>query len=132
MNKKIPFPDRRTINVLLTILLFVVVLSVAFVARVVLVTFCFSILFAYLIDPIVRFVQRHSIFFKNLRGPHVAESYFALLLSLVLILYALAPGLPGRFAGLVREIPSLSDRLASGEVATDLGKKYGWSDTQTL
>jgi predicted PurR-regulated permease PerM len=55
------FPDRRTVNILLTILLFAAVLAVAYVARAVLVIFCFSILFAYLIDPAVRFLQRHSL-----------------------------------------------------------------------
>ena len=40
------FPDRRTVNVFLTILLFAAVLVVAYVARAVLVIFCFSILFA--------------------------------------------------------------------------------------
>lgn len=68
-----PFPDRRTAHVLLTILLFTVVLAIAYIARDVLIIFCFSILFAYLIDPVVRFLQRHSLFFKSLRGPHVAD-----------------------------------------------------------
>src|SRR5258708_28228642 len=77
------FPDRRTLNVLLTTLLFAVVLAIVYVARAVIVIFAFSILFAYLINPIVRFLQRYSLFFKNLRGPHVAEAYLALLISCV-------------------------------------------------
>src|SRR5215831_6470626 len=60
------FPDRRTANILLTILLFAVVLAIAYAARGVIVIFAFAILFAYLIDPVVRFLQRHSLFFKNL------------------------------------------------------------------
>ena len=64
---------------LLTILLFAIVLAVVYVARTVIVIFAFSILFAYLINPIVRFLQRHSLFFKNLRGPHVVEAYLALI-----------------------------------------------------
>ena len=74
------FPDRRTVNILLTILLFSVVLALTYVARAVIVIFCFGILFAYLIDPVVRFLQRHSLLFKNLRGPHVAEAYLGLLI----------------------------------------------------
>jgi hypothetical protein len=50
--------DRRTANVLLTILLFAVVLAIVYIARGVIVIFVFAILFAYLIDPIVRFLQR--------------------------------------------------------------------------
>lgn len=61
------FPDRRTLNVLTTTLLFAVGLVIVYVARTVIVIFAFSILFAYLINPIVRFLQSHSLFFKNLR-----------------------------------------------------------------
>ena len=74
------FPDRRTLNVLLTTLLFIVVLGIVYVARGVLVIFAISILFAYLIDPFVQFLQSHSLFFKKLRGPHVLEAYVALLI----------------------------------------------------
>ena len=71
------FPDRRTGSVLVTILHFAVALAIVYVARTVFVIFVFSILFAYLINPIVRFLQflqRHSLFFRNLRGPHVLEA----------------------------------------------------------
>src|SRR6202167_2772277 len=83
--------DRRTANVLLTILLFAVVLAIVYIARGVIVIFSFAILFAYLIDPIVRFLQRHSLFFKNLRGPHVLEVYLALIISLVILSHGLFP-----------------------------------------
>jgi len=126
------FPDRRTVNVLLTALLFAAVLAVAYIARVVLVIFCFSILFAYLIDPIVRFLQRHSLFFRNLRGPHVAEAYLVLLILVALLVYTLAPGSLGRTGKFLRELPALSDRLASGEIATEIGHNYGWDDDRTL
>lgn len=126
------FPDRRTVNVLLTVLLFAAVLAVAYIARVVLVIFCFSILFAYLINPVVRFVQRHSLFFKNLRGPHVAEAYLALLIVVALLVYSLAPGSLSRTGKLLRGLPALSDRLATGEIATEIGHEYGWNDDRTL
>ena len=126
------FPDRRTVNVLLTILLFATVLVIAYIARAVIVIFCFAILFAYLIDPVVRFLQSHSLLFKNLRGPHIAEAYLALLLLLGLIVYALAPGSFGRTAATLQQIPVVAERLSTGEFATDLGSKYEWSDTQTV
>jgi predicted PurR-regulated permease PerM len=125
------FPDRRTVDVLLTILLFSMALVIAYIARTVIVIFCFAILFAYLIDPVVRFLQNHSLLFKNLRGPHIAEAYLALLLVLGLIVYALAPGSFSRTAATVQQIPVVAERLSTGEFASDLGSKYGWSDTQT-
>ena len=126
------FPDRRTVNILLTILLFAAVLAVAYVARAVLVIFCFSILFAYLIDPAVRFLQRHSLFLRDLRGPHVAEVYLALLITVVLLAHTLAPGTPGHTGKFLRELPTLSDRLATGEIAAEIGRNHGWDDDQTL
>ena len=90
------FPDRRTADILLTILLFAVVLAIVYVARGVIVIFAFAILFAYLINPIVQFLQRHSLFFKNLRGPHVLEAYLALLIFIALVAYGLAPGILGQ------------------------------------
>jgi len=47
-------PDRRTTSILLTILLFALALAIVYVARSVIIVFVFSILFAYLINPIIR------------------------------------------------------------------------------
>jgi len=85
------FPDRRTSNVFLTILLFALVLAVLYVARRVLLIFAFAILFTYLIDPVVRFLQAHSLFFKNLRGPHVVEAYLVFVIFAALAAQGLSP-----------------------------------------
>jgi len=126
------FPDRRTANVLLTVLLFGGVLAIVYVARGVIVVFVFSILFAYLIDPVVRFLQRYSLFFKNLRGPHVLEAYLALLILMALVAHGVAPGLLGRTGKMFKEIPAFMDGLLTGEIAMELGGKYGWTDAQVL
>lgn len=125
------FPDRRTMSVLLTTLLFGVALAIVYVAREVIVIFAFSILFAYLINPMVKFLQSHSLLFRNLRGPHVAEAYLALLIFIALTAHVLAPGFLYRSSKLIRQVPVWSDRIATGEIATDMGSKYGWNDTQT-
>ena len=124
------FPDRRTVNILLTILLFSVALALTYVARAVIVIFCFGILFAYLIDPVVRFLQRHSLLFKNLRGPHVAEAYLGLLILIAVLLHVLAPGSLGRTVKAVQQLPAVSDQLSSGEIATAVANQYGWNDSQ--
>lgn len=126
------FPDRRTVNVLLTTLLFSVVLTVAYIARGVLVIFCFAILFAYLINPVVRFLQRHSLFLRDLRGPHIAEAYLALLIVIGLGLYTARPKSFGHASGILRDLPTLSERLESGEIATEMGQQYGWNDAESL
>src|SRR5271170_1948952 len=111
------FPDRRTVDILLTILLFAIVLAVVYIARGVIVIFAFAILFAYLIDPIVRFLQRHSLFARNLRGPHVVEAYVALLILSAVVAHEVSPGLLRQTAKLFKEIPALVDGISTGEIA---------------
>jgi predicted PurR-regulated permease PerM len=124
------FPDRRTVNVLCTILLFTVVLAIVYVARGVLVIFTFSILFAYLIDPVVRFLQRYSLIFRNLRGPHVAEAYLFLLILISVTIHLVAPGSLGKTTKLAKQIPAVVADISTGEIATQIGGKYGWSEPQ--
>ena len=125
------FPDRRTLNVLLTTLLFAVALAIVYVARVVIVIFAFSILFAYLINPIVRFLQRHSLFLKNLRGPHVAEAYLALLILLGFIIHGVAPQFVPSVGRLIRESPAMMENVYSGDIAVTMGQRNGWDETQS-
>jgi predicted PurR-regulated permease PerM len=124
------FPDRRTVNVLCTILLFAIMVAMVYVARGVLVIFTFSILFAYLIDPVVRFIQRHSFVFRNLRGPHVAEAYLCLLILIPLVIHIVAPGLLGKTTKLAKQVPAFVAGISNGEIVTQIGGKYGWSEPQ--
>jgi len=123
-------PDRKTASALLTILLFAIVLAVVYVARTVIVIFAFSILFAYLINPIMRFLQRHSLFFKYLRGPHVLEAYLALIVFTVLLSHGLFPQFRKNAGQLLAAVPTLTDRVSSGEIAKNLGNNLGWADEQ--
>jgi predicted PurR-regulated permease PerM len=125
------FPDRRTLNILLTTLLFTVVLAMAYVARGVLIVFAFAILLAYLIDPVVRFLQAHALFFRNLRGPHVLEAYLAFLLCLAFATHALAPHLTDMRSKLFKTAPALIEGLSTGEIADRIGEKYHWNEVET-
>lgn len=122
------FPDRRTASVLLTILLFALALAIVYVARTVIVVFAFSILFAYLINPIVRLLQRHSLFFKNLRGPHVLEAYLGIMVVTALLSHGLVPEFRKTAGRLLSAIPALTNRVSSGEIANNLGSNLGWAD----
>jgi predicted PurR-regulated permease PerM len=126
------FPDRRTLNVLMTALLFGLVLAIVYVARAVIVIFAFSILFAYPINPIVRFLQSHSLFFRNLRGPHVAEAYLALLILLGLIIHNFVPQLVPGVEQLVRDSPAMMENVYSGDIAVDIAHRNGWDEAQSL
>ncbi len=103
------FPERRTADVLLTILFFAVVCAAVYSARRILLIFVLAVFFAYLIDPVVKFLQRHSLFFRNLRGPAVVEVYLAFVVLIALLGYAFAPGLGRTTVKLVDEAPVLLD-----------------------
>jgi predicted PurR-regulated permease PerM len=120
------FPDRRTLNILVTILLFAATIAILYVVRGVIITFAFAILLAYLIDPVVRFLQSHSLFFRNLRGPHVLEAYLAFLLCLVFVGHAVAPRLISLNSKLLEAAPSMIEGVSTGEIAETIGEKYHW------
>src|ERR1700751_5222802 len=124
--------DPRTARALFTILVFGLALAIVYVARGVIIIFVFAILFAYLIDPVVRFLQRHSLFFKNLRGPHILEAYLGLLILIAVSVHGLDPGFFRHAVGLIRGLPALSEQISTGEIATKIGDKYGWTDAQEL
>jgi predicted PurR-regulated permease PerM len=126
------FPDRRTLNVLLTVLLVAGVCALAFYARRIILLFVCAIFFAYLIDPLVGFLEKHSLLFRNMRGSAVLEVYLAFILVIVVLGYELAPGVGRNVTKLVDEIPVLLDGLSTGEIASDLGDKYDWSEAQEL
>ena len=117
--------DRQAAKVLFTTLVFVLVLGIVYIARTVFIVFIFAILFAYLIDPIVRFLQRHSLFFKNLRGPHILEAYLGLLILIAVGIHSMDPGFFRHAGGLIRGFPTLAEEISTGEIATTLGDKYG-------
>lgn len=126
------FLDRKTVNVLLTILLFASVLGIVYMARAVLTIFCLSILFAYLIDPVVSFLDRHSLLRRKARGVHIAEAYLGVLILVAGTVYVLFPQASSRPGVFLRNVASFSDRLGSGEIATEVGQTNGWSEEQTL
>jgi predicted PurR-regulated permease PerM len=123
--------DRRTIRVLATALAFSLLVALVYIARSVLIVFAFSILFAYLINPAVRVLQRYSLFFKDLKGPHIFQAYLALLILFAFLVHAFAPDFHTRPDAVVGEVPALADQLASGEIATSFGQNLGLTQAQT-
>jgi predicted PurR-regulated permease PerM len=127
-----PFPDHRAANVVLTTLLIAAVCAAVYCARRILWIFAFAILFAYLIDPVVKFLQRHSLFFKNLRGPAVVEVYVSIMILIALAGYSFAPGMARNTTKIIDQAPALLDRLSTGDIAGDLKDKYGWTEEQEV
>jgi predicted PurR-regulated permease PerM len=104
--------------------------AIIYLARTVIIIFAFSILSAYFIDPVVRFLQRHSLFFKDLRGPHVLATYVAFILLGVLVAVKSAPGLLENPSHFVNAMSAETDKVLTGAIADDLANQLGWSDAQ--
>jgi predicted PurR-regulated permease PerM len=124
------FPERRTVDVLLTILLVAGVCAGIYCARRIILIFVLAVLFAYLINPVVRFLQRRSLLCRNLRAPAVIEVYLAFVILIAVVGYRFAPGLIQNTMKAVDEVPALLDGLSTGDIATQLRGKYGWSEKQ--
>jgi predicted PurR-regulated permease PerM len=124
------FPERRIVDILLTTLFFAGVCAAIYFARRIILVFAFAVLFAYLINPAVKFMQRHSLFFRNLRAPAVVEVYLAFMLVLAVAGYELAPGLTRNTVRAIDEVPGLLEGLSTGDIATQLREKYDWSEEQ--
>jgi len=99
------------------------------VARTVIVIFAFSILFAYLINPIVRFpAATLSLFQKPARPARLGSlSRFD---HLHRAFSRTVSFLNFRKSAdqLLASIPTLTDRVSSGEIANNLGNNLGWAD----
>jgi predicted PurR-regulated permease PerM len=126
------FPDRRTVDILLTTALLTAIGVAVYCARRVILMFVLAILFSYLIDPVVKFLQRHSLFFRNLRGPAVVEVYLTFVLLIALAGYMFAPSLARSTTRVLDEAPVFLNSLSTGDIASDLRGKYGWSEAQEL
>src|SRR5215472_1123766 len=124
------FPDRRTSNIVLTILFLAAVCAAAYCARRIILLFILAIFFAYLMNPVVMFLQRHSLLVRDLRGRAVVEVYLALVIVLAIAGYSFVPGLGRSGVRLVDQTPALLNSMATGDIASDLRARYGWSGEQ--
>jgi len=116
--------DSRTSRVLLTILAFAAVLGFAWKARATLVVFLFAIFFAYLIDPVVEWVT-HRV--KGSRPKAIAIVYVALLILLGVVGFFVGPRIVAQAQHLAQTAPDLYKRVASGQIAWQVGSQRGWS-----
>jgi len=108
--------------VLITVLLFALGMGFLYVARQTLIAFLFAIFFAYLMSPLVSYLE------KLLRGRAraIAVIYLLLLGLLVLLFVAMGPRIGRESARLVKSLPALA-QLSSGQIAEQLGQQHGWN-----
>jgi predicted PurR-regulated permease PerM len=122
----VPIFHKPTAQVLATILLFVAVGALVWGARRALVAFLFAILFAYLLEPLVKFVQGTRIGAAS-RPRAILIVYLALLCVLGISFGAAGPKLVHEGHMLANSLPTLLDNVSTGQIARQIGTRRGWS-----
>ncbi len=115
--------DGRTARVLITALLFALGLGFLYAARETLIAFLFAIFFAYLMSPLVSYLEK----LLHGRGRAIAVIYVLLLGLVVLFFVSTGPRIAREGARLGQSLPALS-RLSSGQIAEQIGHEQGWND----
>jgi predicted PurR-regulated permease PerM len=116
--------DKTTLRVAATLLLLAAVLVTLWLAAKPLLTFLFAILFAYLLEPIVARVQQWT---HRSRAVSVGIVYLGLLIVLVVVGLAVGPRTISEAQHLSQNAPALYEKVASGNIAWQVGQQRGWS-----
>ena len=119
--------DTKTACALFTILIFLAVGAFVYAAWKVIVAFIFAVLLAYLLDPLVNFVQRRSRLSKGHRSRAVLQVYLAIAVVIVILIIVAGPRLVYEGRRLAGELPVWMEKLTSGQIAWQIGSKRGWS-----
>lgn len=117
--------DAKTARVLFTILLFALVLGFLYYAHTALIAFLFAVFFAYLLDPAVSRVQKWT----GSRAWAIAAIYLLIIGLLITFFFFVGPGIGRQAQNLSESLPSLVDRIGSGQIAEQLGTEHHWSQT---
>ncbi len=117
------FWDAKTARILFTTLVIALVIVFLYGARQTLTLFLFAILFAYLVDPLVSYLE------SPLRGrtQAIGAVYLLLIGLLVGIGFAIGPKIAEEGRSLASSLPSLIDRIGSGQLVFQIGQTHGWS-----
>ena len=125
--RRTPFPLRlwhwTTARVLYTATIYLALLYLVRAARETLTLFLFAILFAYFLLPVVNWLEPRL----RGRGKAILLTYVLLATVLTGLGFLVGPRIASETHDLSTSLPTLSDRLASGELLSSFGVHHGWS-----
>ena len=123
--------DDRAGNIVTTVALFLIAAVILYVARGAFFVLLLSLFFAYLLEPAVGLVQRHSRLGRKSRTWAVALVYLTGILVVGVIGYLLVPHLVAQMKSLNTVVPQALESLSSGQVgASQVGTRLGLSVAQ--
>lgn len=117
--------DDRAGNVVTTVAAFGVAATILYLAHGAFFILLLSLLFAYLLEPAVAWVQRHSLAGRGNRTWAIAHVYVAGLLMVGGLGFAVGPGVATQVKNFGRAAPQILQDLSSGKIATDLEARHG-------
>src|SRR5581483_1079638 len=115
--------DSRTTRILFTVLVFAAAFGFLYVARRTLIAFLFAVFFAYLVDPAVSRVEKWT---KG-RGMAIAAIYLLILLFVGIFFFFVGPRIGHEAQKLTESLPSLLERVSSGQLIQEIGMEHGLS-----
>lgn len=121
--------DRRAVRVLTTALVFVAVLGFLYAVRNTLILFLFALLFAYLFEPVVGRIQP---WLRNSRALAILVVYILLFFIVTMTGFLVGPRVFSEGQRLGQSLPSLYEKIASGNIAFLIGNRHGWSYETSL
>ena len=116
--------DHRTSRVVFTILLYALVLLLVYAARRPLLAVIFAIVFAYVLEPAIIRVQP---WLRGSRLRAIGGTYIALLVLVAALAAFVSPRVAGEAQTLGHDLPSLLEKISSGQIAIQMGQQRGWS-----
>jgi predicted PurR-regulated permease PerM len=122
--------DDRAGNVATTVALFLAAAAILYIARSAFFILLLSLLFAYLLEPAVAFVQRHSQLGRKNRSWAIAQVYLIGTLVLGSLGYEFGPRVVTQIKNFNAAVPGILRGLSNGNAAADLGARHGLSAAQ--
>jgi predicted PurR-regulated permease PerM len=122
--------DDRTGDVVTTVAVFVASIAVLYLARSAFFILLLSLLFAYLLEPAVRWTQQHSPPGRNNRTSAIALVYLIGVLLLGGLGYTFGPHLVAQIKGLASALPEILQSLSTGSPPSGLMGGHGLSAAQ--
>jgi predicted PurR-regulated permease PerM len=113
--------DSRTTRILFTVLVFAVGFAFLYAARKTLIAFLFAVFFAYLVDPAVSRVEKWT----KSRAGAISVIYLLIVLMLGTLFFFIGPRIGHEVQKLTESMPSLVERINSGQIVQDIGIEHG-------
>lgn len=124
-----PLLDPRTLRVLWTVLIVVGVLGILYLLRTVLLVLAFAVVFAYLIFPLVRLVER-GLPRSGRRPIAIGVVYIVLVAAVSTLIALMGPPLGRELTALGQKVPDITDQIKAGHVLSSIFPR--WSGAEVL